>query len=459
MPNSSMKGRIIVLDSSDRGQPADLFAHQTALELRHALGEDQIIPHFQRLVNLKTGTLMGFEILARWPHPVRGFIPPDEFIPIADSYGLINELTEKLLVKAIEAASNWPGHLLLCVNISPHQLQDRSLVSMLSSIAVRKGFPLSRMVVEVTEGAYVKNMAIARESADELRDKGASLSLDDFGAGYAGLYHLQSLPFDYIKIDAGFVREMATHKKSRTLVAAVVALGHSLGLTIIAEGIENKTQADMLARFGCDVGQGWLFGRPIPAEEVSRSFDSSSLSQELEIPVAEIASESASRSEALPDHRLPELQGICHKAPVRLSYLERDLRIVGLNKRLTEMFDHPLIPYLGRRMEEAGRDLAEQLKSLFLRALNGEPVDDFVLRWKDSVGSKDQVFMVSTEVARGEVNEVVGLSVSAVNVSAQKCMEESPHKGGNSSLPLDALTSPETEASDSETSVVDCGPS
>jgi len=414
-----------VLSSSDNSLNAG------PLELRHALENNEIIPYFQVLISLKSGTVMGFEILARWSHPVRGFIPPDEFIPIAESYDMINELTEKLFIKAVAAASQWPDHLLLCINISPSQLQDRSLVPMLNAIAVREAFPLSRVVVEVTENTFVNDMSKAREIADEIKEKGASLSLDDFGSGYASLYHLQSLPFDYIKVDAGFIREMGSHGKSRTLVAAVVALGHSLGLTIIAEGVEDKTQADMLTCFGCDIGQGWLFGRPIPAEEVSRLFDHLSPTQKHEPTSSEISTDAAARLDAPPDHYSPELQALYDGTRIGCDYLECDMRIFSLNnKQPTEMFDKAIDPCLARCMKDAEHDLADQLRYPFLRALNGQPVSNYLLKQKSSADSKDQFFLVSTEVAHGKLNEVVGFSIRVVEVASGANTSESEHDGG-----------------------------
>ena len=238
-------------------------------EFRAAVARDELVPHFQPLVGFDDGRLLGFEVLARWPHPARGgMVPPSDFIPIAEDTGLIAPMTERLLRKACRAAAAWPDHLTVAVNVSPLQLRDRALPGVVRSVLEETGLPARRLELELTESALVGNLGLAREVMGELKAMGVRLSLDDFGTGYSSLAHLQALPFDKIKIDAGFVRAMARDPGSRKIVAAVVGLGHSLGLPTVAEGVEERGEADALRRLGCDVGQGWLFGRPVPAAAV-----------------------------------------------------------------------------------------------------------------------------------------------------------------------------------------------
>ncbi len=240
-----------------------------AAELRDAVLADALEPHFQPLVDLGTGGLVGFEMLARWPHPRRGQVPPAEFVPIAEDTGLIGPMTERLLRRACRVATAWPAGVTLACNISPVQLRDRGLPGIVRAALAESGLPAGRLEVELTESALLEDFGLAREILGELKALGVRLSLDDFGTGYSSLRHLQALPIDKIKIDAGFVRSMADSAESRKIVAAVVGLGQSLGLPTVAEGVEDAAAAGLLAGLGCDVGQGWLFGRPVPEKEAT----------------------------------------------------------------------------------------------------------------------------------------------------------------------------------------------
>lgn len=238
-------------------------------ELRQAIADDMIVPHFQPLVEIETGRLIGFEMLARWPHPTRGMVPPAEFIPVAEEIGLIGPMTERLLRLACGIATTWPAGVSLACNVSALQLRDRGLPAMVRAALDESGFPAHRLELEITESALVGDLDLARTLLGELKALGVRLALDDFGTGYSSLRHLQMLPFDKIKIDASFVGAMANDVESRKIVAAVVGLGHSLGLPTVAEGVEEPETAALLRGLGCDVGQGWLFGRPGPAEAAS----------------------------------------------------------------------------------------------------------------------------------------------------------------------------------------------
>jgi diguanylate cyclase (GGDEF)-like protein len=242
-------------------------------ELRQAVLRDELVPHFQPLVALGPdgagARLVGFEMLARWPHASRGTVPPAEFIPLAEDTGLIAPMTERLLRRACSAAAAWPSELTLAVNVSPVQLRDRALPGVVRHALAESGLPASRLELELTESALVENLDLAREVVGELKAAGVRLALDDFGTGYSSLRHLQALPFDKIKVDAGFVRSMVGNPESGKIVAAVIGLGHSLGLPTVAEGVEDASTAETLAAMGCDIGQGWLFGRPMPEAEAT----------------------------------------------------------------------------------------------------------------------------------------------------------------------------------------------
>lgn len=238
-------------------------------DVREAVMSGHMVPHFQPLIYLATGRLVGFEMLARWSHPVRGIVSPAEFIPIVEELGLIGAMTGWLLSRACRAATSWPVDTLLACNVSPLQLRDRSLPAMIRAALDVNGLPAHRLELEITESAVVGDLELAGDLLGELKALGVRLALDDFGTGYSSLRHLQALPFDKIKIDASFVGSMIGNAGSRKIVAAVIGLGRSLGLTTVAEGVEERETVALLGELGCDVGQGWLFGRPMPEATIA----------------------------------------------------------------------------------------------------------------------------------------------------------------------------------------------
>ena len=238
-------------------------------ELRQAVANGAMVAYFQPLVALQSEEVVGVEMLARWPHPTRGMVPPSEFIPVVEDLGLIGLMTEQLLRRACCAAALWPDHVTLACNISPLQLRDSTLPEMIQSVLRETGFPPGRLELEITENAFVGDLDLACELLNQLKLLGVRLALDDFGTGYSSLRHLQTLPFDKIKIDRSFVSAMTAEAESGKIVAAVLALARSLGLTTTAEGVETVETASLLRMLGCDVGQGWLYGRPISAEDLA----------------------------------------------------------------------------------------------------------------------------------------------------------------------------------------------
>lgn len=239
-------------------------------DVRRAFGEDEFFPLFQPQVNLKTGRLAGFEVLARWRHGRLGSIPPDAFIPLVLRHGFINSLTQRLLGKTFAASSLLPNALRLSINIAPIQLLDTTIPGRIAEAAGEGGFPLERLTIELTECALFEDLSLAQSVAGELKALGCRLSLDDFGNGESSLFHLEKLPFDELKVDRSFIAAMTGSPGSRKIVAAVIGLGKSLGMTTVAEGVENETQAAAMRAMGCALAQGWHFGRPAPAEEIPR---------------------------------------------------------------------------------------------------------------------------------------------------------------------------------------------
>jgi EAL domain-containing protein (putative c-di-GMP-specific phosphodiesterase class I) len=239
-------------------------------DVRRAFRDDEFYPLFQPLVELRTGRLVGFEVLARWHHAELGPIQPDAFIPIIQRSGLINTLTQKILKRAFAATPMLPSAIRLSVNLSPYQLLDSTLPGQIGTAADLGGFPLDRLTIEVAESALLENAPRAKEVAHELKAMRCRLSLDDFGTGSSSLNHLQDLPFDELKVDKSFVQAMTESRDRTRIVAAVIGLGKSFGLTTVAEGVETEEQAAGLNWLGCELVQGWLYGRPAAAEEIPR---------------------------------------------------------------------------------------------------------------------------------------------------------------------------------------------
>jgi len=405
------------------------MAAEDANDLRRALEKNEIIPYFQPLVELRTGLLGGFEVLARWQHPLRGLIPPNEFIPLAEAAGLNGLLTGNLLRASFDAAKNIPNHLTLSVNISLTQLTDLSLPKHIAAAAEQAGFPLDRLILEITESALVGNTEYAYRIATELKEQGSRLALDDFGTGYSSLRHLQSLPFDELKIDASFVRSMDHTRESRKIAAAIVGLGNSLSLTTVAEGVETQAIADMLLWLGCDVGQGWLYGRPVPPEELPET-----LAVRLNPPSPSTLTEPRSaaansnlplRLEALPTQRLAQLNAIYDGVPVGLAFLDRNLRYVSVNKRLAEMHNLPVASHLNRYFADVHPEKFPECEPYLLRALDGEATGGLEICLPDARRTGQRcTFLISYQPARDEVDEVIGVSISVVDITRRKEAEQ-----------------------------------
>jgi predicted signal transduction protein with EAL and GGDEF domain len=237
------------------------------LDLRNAIAEQHIEPYFQALIDLPSGALTGFEVLARWQHPSRGAIPPTVFVPIAESTGQIDALTVCIMRQALSVARDWDPSLSIAVNIAPQQLKSETLVERLLAVLRETGFPAQRFEVEITENALIADLDLARRIVLDLKRHGIRVALDDFGTGYSSLNHLSELPFDKIKIDRSFVHTMHERPESATIVNAIIGLGRSLNLPTTAEGIESQADADLLMRLGCTVGQGFLYSKPVPAAQ------------------------------------------------------------------------------------------------------------------------------------------------------------------------------------------------
>jgi len=392
------------------------------IDLVGAFDAAEFVPFFQPLVELRTGQLASFEVLARWNHARLGTILPDEFIPTLERIGLINKLTQALLTNAFASSVLVDSALTLSVNISPIQLLDFTLPDNIAVAAQRGGFALDRLTIEITESALVDDLPRAKAVAQELKALHCRLALDDFGTGYSSLKHLNALPFDELKVDRGFVNSMTRMRDSRKIVASVIGLGQSLGLTTAAEGIETQEQADLLFRMGCDLGQGWLYGKPMPADQLERLIEDTP--HEIPVRVPALLSEGSNMSEVLPGQKLAQLQAIYDGAPVGLCLLDRNLRYVSINRRLAEMNGVPVAAHLGRTVAEIIPDLFPTVEPFIRRALAGEPVIGVEMdKPATHAGQHDRHGMVSYQPVRDEAGEVLGVSVAIMDVSEHKRIE------------------------------------
>jgi PAS domain S-box-containing protein len=398
--------------------------HAELAEVRRALENQELVPFFQPLVELRTGQLAGFEVLARWQHPQLGPILPEDFIALAEQNGLIGKLMEQVLEKAFLCAPNLPEPLALAINVSPSQWQDLELPAQILKAAGKANFSPTRLTIEITESALFNNLNKAKTIAHELKTAGCRLALDDFGTGYSSLAHLQALPFDELKIDRSFVSSMAKTRESRKIVAAIVGLGHSLGLITVAEGVETEQQADMLLWLGCEVGQGWLYGKAVPADEITNFIAAKPrrISEGISTPGDDWA---VSSLEALPTQRLAQLQAIYDGAPVGLAFLDRNLRYVSINRILAELNGAPVAAHIGKTVQQMIPASYVRFEPYLLRALHGEPITDVeVSRPSNIPGGLDWIARASYQPAFDEADEVIGISVAVSDVTESKRLED-----------------------------------
>jgi diguanylate cyclase (GGDEF)-like protein len=236
--------------------------NELELDMRKGVQNGEFIPYYEQQIDIASGRLVGFEMLARWLSPHHGLVSPDVFIPVAEESGLIIELSESLIRQALRDAREWDSSLTLSINISPVQLRDPWFAQRFLKLLVEAGFPADRIDLEITESGLHENMNQVVSTMISLKNQGVKVSLDDFGTGYSSLSQLSELPFDQIKIDRSFVGKLAGKTGDATIVESIVRLGQGLDLPLIAEGIESKEVLSALREYGEFRGQGYLYGRP-----------------------------------------------------------------------------------------------------------------------------------------------------------------------------------------------------
>ena len=237
-------------------------------DMRTALAQDGFRLFYQPLVNLQSKKVTAFEALMRWHHPERGQVPPAEFIPVAEEMGLIVQLGEWALRQACEEAIGWPDDICVSVNLSPLQFSKGNLVGTVMSALASAGLPAARLELEITESVLLEKSERNINMLNQLRDLGVRISMDDFGTGYSSIGYLRSFPFDKIKIDQSFVRDLLVDEGSLAIVRAIAGLGVSFGMTTTAEGVETEEQMRCLNLEGCIEVRGYLYSKPVPADEI-----------------------------------------------------------------------------------------------------------------------------------------------------------------------------------------------
>ncbi len=271
MYRAKSRGRDCVEAYAPGLQETTALALRTATELRRGIDRGEIVPYYQPIVELTTGHVVGFEALARWLHPERGLLGPEQFLALAEETGLVGHIGEAILRDGLAQLARWRARDLpfasayLAVNVGTRQVVDASFASLVAGLLAETGIPADSLWLEITESALLADVKASTVAMRKLRGLGLHLAVDDFGTGYSSLTYLKRFPVEAIKIDRSFVAGLGLDTDDTTIVEAVVHLGHSFGLEVIAEGLETPLQLARLRDIGCDRGQGYLFGRPRPA--------------------------------------------------------------------------------------------------------------------------------------------------------------------------------------------------
>ncbi len=253
----------------DQRMSADAEARrQMEAELRAAFADEALELHYQPIVDVNTRKLFGLEALLRWKHPVRGYISPADFVPLAEETGLIHALGEWVLMKACSDAAKWPGHVKVSVNLSPVQFRKANLLDVILCVLIDTGIAPERLELEITESTLLENESQYLSVMHQLKNLGISISLDDFGTGYSSLSYITLFPFDKIKIDRSFTKNLTRRADCAAIISSVLALAEGLELPTVAEGVESEQQFEILRASGVRYAQGFLFGQPCRAEEI-----------------------------------------------------------------------------------------------------------------------------------------------------------------------------------------------
>ena len=242
-------------------------------ELHRAIEREELIVYYQPKVDLKTGNILGMEALVRWQHPQLGVLPPNEFIPLAEQTGLIEKIGHWVIRVACRQVRSWQeagyGTINVAVNLSPLELRDPELGDRIIALVNELDIPPSALELEITETVVMQSMETAAGTLEKLSKAGLSIALDDFGTGYSSLSYLKRFPLSKVKIDRSFISDFMQESNDAAIVSAIIAMSHSLGLRVVAEGVETDEQLRFLQDLHCDEMQGYLISRPVPREEAT----------------------------------------------------------------------------------------------------------------------------------------------------------------------------------------------
>ena len=263
------KGRYAIHDQA--AQRIEVHRDDTEAALRHAIANDELRLHYQPELDLDSGRIVGFEALVRWADPNWGKVPSGEFLGIAEETGLIVQIGEWVVREACRAAVDWPDGLTVAVNISPKQFLAPGLSATILQALSQAGLPPQRLELEITESIFIADVEATLGTLHSLRDLGVRIALDDFGTGYSSLSYLRSFPFDKVKIDQSFVKDLNDKgSNANAVIRAITTLADALGMETLAEGVESSEQFDILRAEGCRYVQGYLVSKPMPIGEVNR---------------------------------------------------------------------------------------------------------------------------------------------------------------------------------------------
>jgi EAL domain-containing protein (putative c-di-GMP-specific phosphodiesterase class I) len=245
-------------------------------DLRGAIDRDELSLYYQPKINILDNKIVGAEALLRWQHPIRGMVPPNEFIPIAEQSGLIFGIGQWVISEAIKQTKKWQDKLLpnfgMAINLSVKQFQNRELVDFINTEITKLSVAASTIELEITESLLMEESQQEHEILQELSNKGFKISMDDFGTGYSSLSYLKRFTIDVLKIDRSFICDVMSNPDDAEIVKAIIVMAHALKLTVVAEGVENKEQLGFLKQLNCDQTQGFLVSKPIPALEFEQLF-------------------------------------------------------------------------------------------------------------------------------------------------------------------------------------------
>ncbi|MGV1791938.1 sensor domain-containing phosphodiesterase [Rhizobium sp. A37_96] len=372
-----------------------------------ALDVGHIWPAFQPLVDLRTKSIYGFEVLARWSDPELGDISPAVFVPLAENSGLISLLTDLIVREATRLVASTAGDFILAFNMSAAEFRNPALLEFLKNSLAPSQFPLSRICIEVTESVLFDDDEQARETFLQLKNAGITMALDDFGTGFSSLSRLHSFSFDKLKIDKSFVESMERDVDSRKIITSVIGLGQSLGMRVVAEGVETTVQADGLRDLGCDIGQGWIFGKP------KRWSEAQGILQAL-------PSRRTNVIDASPFQRLHQLDALYKTAPVGLCFLDLSFRHVSVNEHFAKFIGLDPEEIVGRTISQIWPEPdASQIAERLSRVLEEKTMDTL----EYDRGSRGVFIIINQRVEDG-FGTLLGISSAAIDITHQRSLEK-----------------------------------